>query len=187
MLKYLLVLIFLIMPSKGFSKQSTAIFAGGCFWCMQVAFDDAKGVTKTTVGYSGGAKENPTYNNMKDHIEAIEVEFDENKISYPQLLTIYWQNINPFDAAGQFADKGNQYKTYIFYLNEKQKEDALESLSTLQKKFKDKKIATKIVPASKFYNAEEYHQQYYKKNETHYNSYKYGSGRVDGLKEIWGD
>lgn len=175
------------MPINAYSKENTAIFAGGCFWCMQVAFDETKGVTKTTVGYSGGSKENPNYHDMKDHVEVVKVEFDEDKVSYKELLEVYWKNINPFDAKGQFADKGNQYKTYIFYLDAKQKQEAIESLNELQKKFKGKEIATKIVPSTKFYEAEQYHQQYYKKNENHYNSYKYGSGRVDGLKEIWGD
>jgi len=179
------IILFMYQPANSKELDNKAIFAGGCFWCMQVAFDAVDGVTKTTVGYSGGEKPNPTYQDIKDHIEVIEVEFDSKKTSYAKLLDTYWQNIDPFDARGQFADKGRQYQTYIFYLNDRQKQEAEKSLLALEAKFKGKKIATKILPATKFYRAENYHQEYYKTNEQHYNAYKYGSGRVDRLKEIW--
>lgn len=168
-----------------------AIFAGGCFWCMQPGFDNTPGVIKTTVGYSGGHVANPTYEQVVSdttgHYEAIEVEYDPKVVSYEKLLPIYWENIDPLDAGGQFADRGEHYHTVIFVANETQREAAEESKQTIEAKFAPKPVATKILPAKPFYAAEDYHQKYYEKNKLRYNAYKYGSGRVDKLDELWGD
>lgn len=168
-----------------------AIFAGGCFWCMQPVFDSEAGVITTQVGYSGGTFVNPTYDDLHTkntgHYEAIEVKYDPKKVKYEDLLKIYFANIDPFDAEGQFADKGHEYKTVVFYSNEEQKKAAEKHIAELEKKFGGKKIATKILPAKTFYAAEDYHQKYYEKNKLRYELYKTGSGRSSGLKKIWGD
>lgn len=163
----------------------TAIFAGGCFWCMQSPFDAEKnnGVISTQVGYTGGSKDNPTYKEVSSgvtgHREAIEVTYDSKKISYKRLLEIFWKNIDPYDAAGQFCDKGEQYTSAIFYKNDKEK---LEALASAPKG----NVKTSFLPATKFYSAEDYHQSYYKKNPIRYNYYRYGCGRDARLKQLWG-
>ncbi len=171
------------------TKTETAIFAGGCFWCIEPPFDAAEGVVKTTVGYTGGHVVSPSYEQVTSkktgHYEAIEVVYDPAKTSYEKLLTIFWENIDPTDAGGQFADRGQSYHTAIFYRDETQKKAAEASKSEVAKKL-GQTIATAILPASAFYPAEDYHQEYYKKNAGHYNAYKYGSGRPARLKEIWG-
>lgn len=173
-----------IMPYMCIMNLMTVIFAGGCFWCMQPEFDNAPGVTQTTVGYTGGESTAPTYENHKGHVEAIQVTYDPEKTNYNALLQVYWRNIDPFDDNGQFADRGGSYKTVIFYANEDEKNIAEESKQALAKKF-NRAIATEIRPRMPFYAAEDYHQKYYEKNATRYNMYKYGSGRVDTLKQIW--
>ncbi len=169
--------------------QEKAIFAGGCFWCMQPAFDNTEGVLKTAVGYTGGDKANPTYQEVSSgdtgHVEAIEVEYDPAKVSYDTLLQVFWENIDPFDEGGQFADRGSQYHTGIFYANEQQKAKAEASKQVIETKFPGKQVKSFIRPAMPFYPAEDYHQQYYQKNATHYTMYKYGSGRVKKLEELW--
>jgi methionine-S-sulfoxide reductase len=168
----------------------TAIFAGGCFWCMQPSFDETQGVSKTEVGYTGGASANPTYEQVtrgdSGHVEAIRVTYDPEEVPYSKLLDIYWQNIDPFDAGGQFADRGEQYHTAIFVEGEEQKKAAEASKAALEKKFAPQKVATAILPAQPFYVAEDYHQKYYQKNSARYTMYKYGSGRVGRLSQIWG-
>ena len=170
----------------------TAIFAVGCFWCMEPPYDDLPGIISTTVGYTGGKVENPTYEEVSSgetgHAEAVKIVFDSSKISYAELLRVFWRNIDPTNPFGQFADRGSQYRTAIFYLDENQKEAALQSKRELEEsgKFKDP-IVTQIVPAAIFYPAEDYHQEYYQKNPFHYNSYKVGSGRAGFLKKTWGE
>ena len=169
-----------------------ATFAGGCFWCMQPPYDDLNGVISTTVGYTGGEKPNPTYEEVctgrTGHAEAVQIVFDSTKLSYEDLLQVFWHNINPTDPYGQFADKGSQYRTVIFYHDEKQKELAEKSKKELEASGKfDDPIVTEIVPFSVFYPAEEYHQEFYKNNPLHYNSYKMGSGRAGFLKKKWGE
>ena len=169
-----------------------ATFAGGCFWCMQPPYDDLNGVISTTVGYTGGEKPNPTYEEVctgrTGHAEAVQIVFDSTKLSYEDLLQVFWHNINPTDPYGQFADKGSQYRTAIFYHDEKQKELAEKSKKELEASGKfDDPIVTEIVPFSVFYPAEEYHQEFYKNNPLHYNSYKMGSGRAGFLKKKWGE
>ena len=168
-----------------------AIFAGGCFWCMEPPYDDLPGVISTTAGYTGGNVPDPTYEEVSEgktgHAEAVEIVFDSTKISYQELLQVFWRNIDPTNPYGQFADWGSQYRTAIFYLDDKQKVLALKSKEELDKSGKfNKPVVTQIVPASKFYPAEEYHQEFYKKNPLRYNSYKTGSGRSGFLEKVWG-
>lgn len=166
-----------------------AIFAGGCFWCIQSAFAEKEGVKSALSGYLGGTTERPTYREVTSgetgHYEAVEVTFDPKKITYKQLLDIFWHQIDPTDAGGQFADRGPQYQTAIFYLNEEQKKAAEASKKQLEESgLFDKPIVTKIVKASTFYPAEEYHQDYYKKEPEHYQRYRRGSGRADFLEKM---
>lgn len=172
------------------SNYQKATFAGGCFWCMEPPYDDLDGVISTTVGYTGGEKPNPIYEEVcagrTGHAEAVQIVFDSTKINYEDLLQVFWRNINPTDPYGQFADKGSQYRTAIFYYNEKQKELAEKSKKELEASGKfDNPIVTEIVPASVFYPAEDYHQDFYKNNPLRYNSYKVGSGRAGYLKKVW--
>ena len=160
-----------------------AVFAGGCFWCMQPAFDRLEGVISTAVGYTGGTVENPTYEQVcaggTGHVEAIEIVFDPALIAFRKLIEIFWQNIDPMQENGQFADKGPQYRTVIFYQNEDQKLQAGVSKLELEKSGKFAgRIATEIKPARPFYKAEEYHQEYYLKDPTRYTLYKIRIGQV---------
>ena len=169
-----------------------AIFAGGCFWCMEPPFEKQPGVLSVTSGYTGGHKLNPTYHEVSaggtGHTEAIEISFDPAQISYPQLLEILWMNIDPTDGNGQFVDRGSQYRSGIFYLNEEQRQMAEASKQALEKSGRfDQPIVTEIVPASTFYPAEEYHQDYYKKNPLRYKFYRYNSGRDRFLDQEWSD
>jgi methionine-S-sulfoxide reductase len=156
---------------------------------MQPVFDATVGVISTHVGYTGGTTKNPTYEEVSHHntghVEAIEVVFDDQKISYKKLVTLFFENIDPFDAEGQFADKGESYHTVVFVANAEQRSDAEVVMANIQKKFPNTPVATKIKAASAFYAAETYHQDYYKKNSLRYNLYKHGSGRVQRLKELW--
>ena len=169
-----------------------AAFAGGCFWCMQPPFDKTKGVLKTVVGYAGGSKKNPTYEEVctetTGHMESIQVTFDPSQISYPQILEIFWRQIDPTDAAGQFCDKGESYRSAIFYHDETQRKQAEESKATLEKsgRYGGKKIATPIIAAGDFWPAEDYHQSYYKKNPLRYKFYRFNCGRDQYLDKIWG-
>jgi len=170
----------------------TAIFAGGCFWCIQPAFDKAKGVIKTVVGYSGGTEPNPTYELVTSektrYREAIEITYDPAKISYDQLLDIYWRQIDPTQADGQFSDIGPSYRAAIFYGNDDEKKVAEASKDKLARSGKfDKPIVTEILPAMKFYPAEAYHQKYYQQKPEHFEAFEKGSGRVSFQKQIWRD
>jgi methionine-S-sulfoxide reductase len=172
------------------TATKTAIFAGGCFWCIQPAFDKANGVIKTVVGYSGGTEPNPTYqlvsSEKTDYREAIEITYDPAKISYEQLLDIYWRQIDPTQADGQFTDIGPSYRAAIFYGNAEEKNIAEASKEKLAHSGKFKKpIATEILPASKFYPAEAYHQKYYQQNPEHFEAFEHGSGRVSFKKKTW--
>ena len=190
--KYLLIFILLLIMSNNSFAQKTekAIFAGGCFWCMEPAFESIDGVIDVVSGYIGGKDVNPNYNQVSTgktgHFEAIEITYNPQKVEYAQLLDIFWKNINPADFDGQFADKGSQYKTAIFYLTPQQKQLAEISKKNLGKlKIFDKPIATEIIKATQFYSAEEYHQDYYKKNPIHYNAYREGSGRKTFIENTW--
>ncbi len=167
-----------------------ATFAGGCFWCIESVFDETEGVKDAVSGYTGGKTKKPTYaevcSGKTGHYEAVQVTFDTTKIKYNDLIEIFWQQIDPTDPTGQFADKGSQYKTAIFYHNEEQKKIAEESKKKLEKSGKfDKPIVTEIKEAKEFYPAEDYHQDYYQKCPVRYQNYKIGSGRESFLKKIW--
>ena len=171
--------------------RATAIFAGGCFWCEETAFEGLPGVFSVISGYTGGQAKNPTYEQVSSggtgHAESVEVTYDPGKISYEKLLEVFWHNVDPFQKDAQFCDHGTQYRSAIFYRDEAQRRAAEESKRKLeeQPRFKGK-IVTQIVAASTFYPAEEYHQDFYKKNPARYNSYRQGCGRDARLKEIWG-
>src|SRR6267143_681110 len=172
------------------AATQTAIVAGGCFWCIQPAFDKAKGVIKTVVGYSGGTEPNPTYELVTSektrYREAIEITYDPAKISYDQLLDIYWRQIDPTQADGQFSDIGPSYRAAIFYGNDDEKKVAEVSKEKLARSGKfNKPIVTEILPAMKFYPAEAYHQKYYQQNPEHFEAFEKGSGRVSFKKKTW--
>src|SRR2546423_1416346 len=161
----------------------TAVFAGGCFWCIQPAFDKTNGVIKTVVGYCGGTEPNPTYelvtSEKTKYRESLAVTYDPAKISFAQLLDVYWKQIDPTQADGQFTDIGASYRAAIFYSNDEEKKIAEQSKQQLAKSGKfDKPVVTEILPAMKFRPAEDYHQQYYRKNPEHFEAFEKGSGRV---------
>ena len=169
-----------------------ATLAGGCFWCMQPPYDKLDGVMETKVGYMGGSDKDPTYEEVSTgttgHAEAVQITYDPSKVSYEQILEVFWHNIDPTTLNQQFADVGSQYRTVIFYHDEEQKKIAGESKKKLAQSGKfNKPIVTAIEPASTFYPAEDYHQRYYRKNEGHYNMYKVGSGRAGFIKNKWGE
>jgi len=169
-----------------------ATFAGGCFWCMEAPFEELNGVMDVVLGYTGGVSKDPTYEEVcsgrTGHYEAVRVKFDLSQISYSGLLNVFWRQIDPTDPLGQFVDKGSQYKTAIFYHDEKQKALAAKSKTELQNSGKfDDNIATEILEVSEFYKAEEYHQNYYKTCPIRYKSYKKGSGREDYIENTWGE
>jgi len=172
-------------------ETRTAIFAGGCFWCIQPAFDKTPGVIKTVVGYCGGTEPNPTYklvtSEKTKYRESIEIIYDPAKISYEQLLDIYWRQIDPTQADGQFTDIGPSYRAAIFYGNAEEKKIAEASKEKLARSGKFKKpVVTEILPAMKFWLAEDYHQKYYRQNPEHFEAFEAGSGRVSFKKEKWG-
>ena len=166
-------------------------FAGGCFWCMQQPFEKLNGVIAVVAGYTGGTEQSPTYEQVSSgstgHAESVEVTYDPSKISYEQLLEVFWHNIDPTTRDQQFADHGHQYRTAIFYHTEEQQRLAAASKATLAQSGKlNKPIVTEIVPATPFYPAEAYHQDYDKKNPVHYKLYRFGSGRDAYLQKTWG-
>ena len=172
-------------------NKEIAILAGGCFWCMEHPFEDLPGIFQTISGYTGGKKKNPTYklvaSGQTKHLEAVEIHFDPEKISYSDILEVFWRNINPTDNNGQFVDRGPQYRTGIFYTNEKQKLIAEKSKENLKKSGRFKRvIVTPVIKASPFYQAEEYHQDFFKKNYTRYKIYRAGSGRDEFINKFWG-
>lgn len=172
------------------SQYKIATFAGGCFWCMQPPFDNLEGVISTEVGYTGGHVENPTYEQIcrgdTGHYEAIRVVYDPGQVSYETLLETFWHNIDPIQVDGQFADRGSQYRTAIFYDDEDQHRLAEASREVLEHSGKfDRPVATRILKAEIFYPAENYHQNYYQTNADHYQRYKRGSGRADFIEQVW--
>ena len=187
--------IFLLLAPLGSFAQNNytkATFAGGCFWCMEHPFEKLEGVVDVISGYTGGHKESPNYKEVSaggtGHLEAIQILYDPSKISYSELLDVFWRQIDPTDPGGQFVDRGDQYTTAIYYHSEEQRESAQKSIEELEKTgMFNKPIVTKIQKASKFYKAEDYHQDYHKKNPIRYKYYRYNSGRDQYLKKIWGD
>lgn len=172
-------------------NELLATFAGGCFWCMEPPFQSLEGVKKVVSGYTGGHKVNPTYEEvcagMTGHLEAVQIAFDPKVVSYEKLLQVFWQQIDPTDAEGQFADKGESYKSAIFYHSEEQRKMAELSKSDLAKSGKlNGPIVTAIRESEPFYPAEDYHQSFFKKNPVRYKQYRYSSGRDEFIEKIWG-
>jgi peptide-methionine (S)-S-oxide reductase len=177
--------------AAGAGGLATATFAGGCFWCMEPPFDELDGVTSTTSGYTGGHKVNPTYEEVSagttGHAEAVQVVYDPARITYERLLEVFWRNIDPTTPDAQFCDHGSQYRSAVFYHDPEQRRLAEESKRALEAAGRLKaRIVTEIVPAGAFYPAEEYHQDYYKKNPIRYKLYRLGCGRDQRLSELWG-
>ena len=188
---FLAALVLAAAPAPAAEPLAKATFAGGCFWCMQKPFDVLPGVVSTTAGYTGGRKENPTYEEVSSgatgHAESVQVVYDPKKISYEKLLDVFWHNVDPTVRDRQFCDHGTQYRTAIFVHDADQKRLAEESLKALEKtKPFPQPIVTEIVPAGPFYPAEEYHQNYYKKNPIRYAYYRSGCGRDARLEQLWG-
>lgn len=180
-----------VLTKNPTGKEETAILAGGCFWCMEHPFEDLPGVTQAISGYTGGKKENATYKKVASgktrHLEAVKIHFDPERISYADILEVFWRNINPTDDGGQFVDRGSQYRTGIFYTSQSQKEIAEKSKKNLIKSGRFKKaVITPVVEASPFYRAEEYHQDFFKKNYIRYKIYRAGSGRDEFINKFWG-
>lgn len=174
------------------TKLETATFAGGCFWCMEPPFEKLDGVKDVISGYTGGRKIKPTYEEVSagttGHAEAIQVIYDPARVSYQKLLDTFWRQIDPTDAGGSFVDRGSQYRSAIFYHNEEQHRLALQSRAELGKSGRfSKPVVTEIAEAGVFYQAEDYHQDYYKKNPIRYKYYRYNSGRDQFIKKSWGD
>ncbi|MEL6901854.1 MAG: peptide-methionine (S)-S-oxide reductase MsrA [Cyanobacteria bacterium J06606_4] len=169
--------------------ETTATFAGGCFWCMEQPFDDLPGVMSTVSGYTGGTVENPTYSQVSSgntgHVEAMQVTYDPAQVTYDTLLQTFWHNIDPLDNAGQFCDKGSQYRSAIFYGSAEQQAIAQASKQTVADRL-NQPVATDLLPAATFYPAEDYHQNYYQTHPVRYKVYRFGCGRDQRLSEIWG-
>jgi peptide-methionine (S)-S-oxide reductase len=173
------------------ARYEKATFAGGCFWCMEPPFDELPGVISTTSGYTGGQTKNPTYEQVSSggtgHAEAVEVVYDPSKITYARLLDVFWKNVDPITPNRQFCDIGTQYRSAIYYHNEEQKRLAEASRKELENSARfEQPIVTEIAAASPFYRAEEYHQDYYKKNPIRFRFYKHRCGRDQRLAELWG-
>jgi peptide-methionine (S)-S-oxide reductase len=168
------------------AEQKTAIFAGGCFWCVEDAVDQINGVTETLSGYAGGTTPNPTYGSHAGYKEAVKVTYDPAKVTYAQLLEQFWHNIDPFDAGGQFCDQGDAYKSVVFVGSDEEKILAETTKQEIADRFK-KAVATEIKPTTTFTAAEDYHQDYHNQNPISYKYYKWGCGRAQRLAEIWGD
>jgi len=173
----------------GAQGLARATFAGGCFWCMEPPFDELDGVASTTSGYTGGRTANPTYEQVSagttGHTEAVEIAYDPRKVTYAQLLEVFWRNVDPLTADRQFCDVGSQYRAAIFWHDETQRRQAEESKRAVAQRLR-KPVVTEIVAASTFWAAEEYHQNYYKKNPLRYKLYRAGCGRDQRLEAIWG-
>lgn len=177
--------------AKESNNTLVATFAGGCFWCVESDFEKLPGVVKVVSGYTGGKKENPTYEEVSaggnGHVEAIQVYYEPSKVSYEELMEFFWRHIDPTDSGGQFGDRGAQYRSTVFYHDEEQKLLAEKSREALNKSGKfQKPVATEILKFTKFYEAEEYHQDYYQKNPLRYKYYRHGSGRDQFIEEVWG-
>lgn len=181
--------LFLCFFAIPFLRADTATFAGGCFWCVQADFDNVKGVTKTTAGYTGGDKVDSTYKEVSaggtGHVEAVQIDYDPKVVTYDQLLDVYWHNIDPTRNNGQFCDNGSQYRPVIFYHNKTQKALAEAYKQRMIEEKKIQPILVEILPAKTFYPAEEYHQEYYKKNPVKYKFYRTTCGRDRRLRELW--
>ena len=179
------------MQAMQASETALATFAGGCFWCMEPPYDELEGVISTIAGYTGGHRRNPTYGEVSaggtGHTEAMEIRYDPSKISYQELLDVFWVNIDPTVDDRQFCDRGSQYRAGIFYHNAEQRARAEASRRRIIDSGRFDRVVTEVTPASTFYKAEEYHQDYYIKNPLRYKFYRYNCGRDRRLEELWGD
>lgn len=178
-------------PKPAVAGARLATFAGGCFWCVEAAFDKQPGVIEAISGYTGGSQKDPTYGQVSggrtSHLEAVQVRYDPRRVSYQQLLALFWRQIDPTDDGGQFADRGRHYRTAVFYHDARQQQQARRSLRALERSRRHgKPLVTRIIAASKFYRAETYHQDYYKKKPRRYQRYRVGSGRAAYLRRVWG-
>ncbi|MCV6613898.1 MAG: peptide-methionine (S)-S-oxide reductase MsrA [Cellvibrionaceae bacterium] len=178
------------------AEEATATFAAGCFWCLEPPFDKLDGVLSTTSGYIGGHRDKPTYKQVSagstGHTEAVQIKYDPSRVSYAELLQVFWRNVDPFDGKGQFCDKGSQYRPGIFYHDAAQQQAARDSARQLKQGYlktaleKGQKLAVEITQASTFYPAEAYHQDYYQRNPVRYKYYRYRCGRDKRLEQVWG-
>ena len=191
MLQFVILFSFILLTPAFYAFGDVATFAGGCFWCIEHAFDHVDGVISTTSGYMGGHKDNPTYGEVSSgitgHAESVQVKYDPDKVTYEQLLNVFWRNVDPTKSNQQFCDIGSQYRSEIFYQNETQKKLAEESKQQIIDSGKIQPVVTEITEATTFYPAEEYHQDYYLKNPYRYKIYRYLCGRDQRLKELWGE
>jgi peptide-methionine (S)-S-oxide reductase len=191
-MRILAIVLMLCMSAGGVmaGEYKSAVFAGGCFWCLEKPFDDVPGVVETESGYTGGTVPNPSYEQVSSgttgHVEAIRVVYDPSKTSYGDLLAVFWRNIDPTDGGGQFCDRGSQYRSAVFFGNEEEKEEARRAKAELESSM-GLRIATELLPLAEFYPAEEYHQDYYRKNPLRYHFYRQGCGRDRRLRQVWGD
>ena len=189
LIRFLYIILFLLITNLSNAQNiKKAYFAGGCFWCMEEAFEKIDGVLEVISGYSGGTTKNPTYKEVtygkSGHFEAIEIKYDSTKITYKDLLGAFWVNIDPFDANGQFCDKGYSYRSVVFYISDLEKNLIEDSIKTHEERF-NKKIVTYVRKFDKFYKAEKFHQDYYVENFINYLRYKKGCRRVEILEKIW--
>ncbi|MCI0510618.1 peptide-methionine (S)-S-oxide reductase [Chromohalobacter marismortui] len=180
----------LLPISQAHAEKREAIFAGGCFWCMEPPYDKLEGVLSTTSGYIGGSRDNPTYEQVSSgdtgHAEAVKVIYEDTVVNYGTLLDVFWHNIDPFAAGRQFCDVGSQYRSAIFPVNQRQRRLAEASKEAVEARF-ERDVKTRIEPKAPFWAAEEYHQNFYKKNPVRYRFYRAGCGRDERLKAVWGD
>jgi len=190
-MRILTIILMLCMSAGGAmaAEYKSAVFAGGCFWCLEGPFDALPGVIKTESGYTGGSIQNPTYEQVSSgtsgHVEAMRVVYDPGKVTYDELLAVFWRNIDPTDDGGQFCDRGPQYRSAVFVADAQEEAVARREKARLEKSM-SMRIATEILPLAEFYVAEEYHQDYYQKNPLRYHYYRSACGRDRRLKQIWG-
>ena len=185
----LLVTTIAAMPTRQNARSAKAVFAAGCFWCVESDFAEIPGVIATTSGYAGGKEKDPTYEQVSagrtGHAESVEIVYDPARVSYEQLLDFYWHHVDPFTADRQFCDVGSQYRPIIFYQNDQEQRLAEESKARIEARFK-RAVAVQVAPFTTFYKAEEYHQDFYEKNSVRYCAYRAGCGRDRRLEQIWG-
>ena len=190
-MRFLTIMLMLCLSAGGAmaAENKSAVFAGGCFWCLEKPFDELPGVIETQSGYTGGAVPNPTYEQVSSgstgHVEAVRVVYDPGKVSYAELLSVFWRNIDPTDAGGQFCDRGPQYRSAVFFADAGEQDEAFRQKAHLEKE-NGMRVVTEILPRAEFYAAEEYHQDYYSKNPLRYHFYRQGCGRDQRLRQIWG-
>ena len=190
-MRFLTIMLMLCLSAGGAMAEEykSAVFAGGCFWCLEKPFDELQGVIGTESGYTGGVVANPTYEQVSSgstgHLEAVRVTYDPGKVSFEKLLSVFWRNIDPTDAGGQFCDRGPQYRSAVFFADAGEQDEAVRQKARLEKE-KGMRVVTEILPRAEFFVAEEYHQDYYEKNPLRYHFYRQGCGRDQRLRQIWG-